>query len=225
MWNWYDYVTRCLSGLGFTTSRTRTGPKIPLLVWFGFGTSPNPNWTSVNPETLNQSPLRGLAKKAINRTEPDFDSTLFFTIQRSFHPMSQAHDCFWPAMAIDYCCGPLIRTGALSHSVSQSHFGKFWDSAWPMIADASVVWPFQLGKESATKSNPDTACSWQAWQWPFCQLRNTARLSQRKGWNMLRSSTRHHVINLVAIERDLSEKFEVFDWGVLFEWDAFTKYH
>ena len=95
----------------------------------------------------------------------------------------------------------------------------FWNDlglclTYCMIVDASVVWPFQFGKESATKLNPDTACSClvaSKGQWPFCQLRNTARLSQRKGWNMLRSSTRHHVINLVAIERDLSEKSEVFD--------------
>ena len=36
-------------------------------------------------------------------------------------------------------------------------------------------------------------------------------LTKKKGWNMLRSSTRCHMFNLVVIEPEMSEKFKMID--------------
>ena len=120
----------------------------------------------MNPETLNQSPLWGLAKKAMNRTEPDFDSTLFLLYSDLSIPCHKRMTVFDLQWLLTTVADPSFEQEP-SVEQSQCVTVPFWNDlglclTYCMIVDASVVWPFQFGKESATKLNPDTACSWQA---------------------------------------------------------------
>jgi hypothetical protein len=45
----------------------------------------------------------------------------------------------------------------------------------------------------------------------FAKFATQQDLNQGKSWIMSRSSTRHHIFNLVVIEPELSEKFKVSD--------------
>src|SRR6266702_8038311 len=45
----------------------------------------------------------------------------------------------------------------------------------------------------------------------FSNFATQQDFNKKKGWSMLRSSTRHHIFNLVVIEPEVSEKFKVSD--------------